>query len=92
MIFGVLLLYLYKIYFHNTAKNFPHILNFYSKHVSYWCQKKKRKKRITFTVHFSAHFLFLKSTFSKHLENKYLYISVYLGKKIYVPKTWEAFI
>ena len=73
MIFGVLLLYLYKIYFHNTAKNFPHILNFYSKHVSYWCQKKKSKKRITFTVHLFCTFSFPKK-----------YILEALGKQISV--------
>ena len=34
----------------------------------------------------------LHSAFSRHRESKYLYIPVYLRKKMFVPETWEALI
>ena len=55
------------------------LYKFPSKHVSGWCQK----KHLHCTISWHPRTVFL-----KHFESKYLYqISVYVFKKIFVPKT-----
>ena len=54
------------------------LYKFSSKHVSVWCQK----KNLQWTISWHP-----RTVFFKHFENKCLYISVYLFKKIFVPKT-----
>ena len=53
-------------------------VKFSSKHVFVWCQKR------TFELH---HFLTPKAAYFKRFESKCPYISVYLRKKMFVPKT-----
>ena len=56
-------------------------LSFYefsSKHVSVWRQKKHLHCPISWSP---------RTTFLKHFESKYVYISVYLPQKIFVSKT-----
>ena len=50
----------------------------FRKHVSVWCQKKHLHCTISWHP---------RTAFLKHFESKCLYISVYLIKKIFVPKT-----
>ena len=50
----------------------------FRKHVSVWCQKKHLHCTISWHP---------RTAFLKHFESKFLYISVYLIKKIFVPKT-----
>ena len=54
------------------------LYKFSSKHVPVWCQK----KHLDCTISWRQIIAFL-----KHFESKCLYISVYLRKKIFVPKT-----
>ena len=54
------------------------LYKFSSKHVSAWFQK----KHLHWTISWHP-----RTGFLKHLESKCLYISVYLIKKIFVPKT-----
>ena len=62
-------------------KHCQKIFSFYKcfrKHVSVWCQKKHLHCTISWHP---------RSAFLKHFESRFLYISVYLMKKIFVPKT-----
>ena len=54
------------------------LYKFSSKHISVWCQK----KNLQWTISWHP-----RTAFFKHFESKCLYISVYLFKKIFVPKT-----
>ena len=54
------------------------LYKFFRKHVSVWCQKKHLHCTISWHP---------RTAFLKHFESKCLYISVYLIKKIFVPKT-----
>ena len=54
------------------------LYKFFRKHVSVWCQKKHLHCTISWHP---------RTAFLKHFESKFLYISVYLIKKIFVPKT-----
>ena len=54
------------------------LCKFFRKHVSVWCQKKHLHCTISWHP---------RTAFLKHFESKFLYISVYLIKKIFVPKT-----
>ena len=60
----------------HSQKTFS-VYKFSSKHVSVWCQKKHLHCTISWRP---------RTAFLKHFESKCLYISVYLRKKIFVPK------
>ena len=54
------------------------LYKFFSKHVPVWCQK----KHLVCTISWRQ-----RTAFLLHFESKYLYIYLYLHKKIFVPKT-----
>ena len=54
------------------------LYKFFRKHVCVWCQK----KHLRFSISWHP-----RTAFLKHFGSKCLYISVYLIKKIFVPKT-----
>ena len=60
----------------NCQKPFS-LYNFFSKHVSVWCQKKHLHCTICCRP---------RAAFLKYFESKCLYISLYLPKKIFAPK------
>ena len=63
--------YVSQLFWNWSHKSFS-VYKLSSKHVSIWCQKKHLRCTI---------FWRLRTTFLKHFESKYLYISVYLYKK-----------
>ena len=66
----------------HSQKTFS-VYKFSSKNVSVWCQK----------IHFHCTISWRpRTTFLKHFESKYLYISVYLSKKFFVSKRFYLVI
>ena len=53
------------------------LYKFSSKHVSVWCQKKYLHSTISWRP---------RTAFLKHFESKFLYICLYLLKKMFVPE------